>query len=86
MKASELPDLVRADELKLKKQRMDELVILIDMVPPESLTSAQRSKIEDLKSRLQFRLGELVAECKIREMDIKIGVMQEVLEVHKGKK
>ncbi len=71
--------------IKKKQQRVNELAQLLDMASATVLAKEKRQEIDNWKAKMDFRFQELVEECKERELDIKIEVMGEILNIFKTK-
>ena len=68
-------------ELKSKQKELDGLLMRIKTHAGNPLMREQKQEIENLEGRLEFRLNDLVLKSKIEELDIKIGVFKEVIEI-----
>jgi len=71
--------------LEKKNKEVMDLVSTIKLYNAYLISKNKKSRIDDLYSRLQFRLGELLEEAQLREADIKINVYQGILDILKEK-
>lgn len=69
--------------LEEKLQQLKELLITIEVYGNNPITREQKSREEDERSRMEFRLNELVIESKIAEADIKINSFKEIIKIIK---
>lgn len=75
--------MTRDKELQQKQKRLKELSVLINMMSTKLVPKTVTSEVDNLKSRLEFRLVELVEEFKIKEADAKISIFEEVVKLLK---
>jgi exonuclease VII large subunit len=68
-------------ELEAKQSKLSELSKVIQIHNRQTLTSLEKQEVDNLEGRLQFRLMELLNECKERELDLKIEVYGQVVDV-----
>lgn len=73
-------------QLNEKLKALEKLQKVIDLHGGQTLLHSQREEIDRWKEKLEFRLNELVLECKLREADIRIGVFQEITKILSPKK
>ena len=67
-------------DLKKKTKQLDKLVKVMKIATGKLLTREQNADINTMQERLQFRLNSLVLNCKLKELDVKIGAYQEVID------
>jgi len=80
--ASVLPSDVQTPELNEKKKTLDGIVTAIALYN-RLLDFEEKSKVDELQDRMDFRLKELVHRSKLDEIDIKIDIMQKILDLVK---
>lgn len=68
-------------EITKKQEKLKGLVSIIEIACKKPLTPQQSQDISNWEGKMEFRLGELLNECKVRELDIKIEVYEEVVKV-----
>lgn len=72
------------DELKIKEKEIEGLIHQISLNSGKFLTREQNAKLEDEGFKMEFKLTELLKECKLREADIKINSLKSKLEIIKN--
>lgn len=72
------------DELKIKEKRIEELIHLLSLNQGNLLSREQKAKLQEESDRFEFRLQELLKECKLREVDFKIKSLEAKLEIIKN--
>lgn len=71
--------------LEARQQELTGIANAIALYARE-LTPDEKSEVDDLDSRMEFRLEELVVASKVAEAQIKIEVMKQVLDIMKKPK
>lgn len=74
----------KVDELKEKENRIGEIIHLLKLQEGKFLTREQKAKLDDEGIRMEFKLTELLKECKLKEADIKINSLKAKLEIIKN--
>lgn len=78
--------MITQEDINRKLQRLQELADIINLHKRQLITPDQRAELKAWEDKMEFRLNELVAECKIREADIKIAIYEEVVKIINQKK
>lgn len=69
--------------LEEKKTKLNGIVTTMSLITTRKLTPTEKSQVDDLESRMEFRLAELLRESQEKEVDIKIDIMGQILEIVK---
>lgn len=72
----------KKQDIAKKKQRLHELTVLVKSLPKQ-VSRNQKQSIDNLFFKEEFRLNELLDECKDRELDIKIKTAEDILAIYK---
>lgn len=73
-----------AEIVKLKEQRCLEVGRVLDFYQDKQLPPKAVGELQELMDRQEFRLRELVLDCKSRELDVKIETMEKILKLIKS--
>ena len=70
----------KKETLDEKQKKLDGLVATIEL-RNRLLSHEERNKVEAVEIGLKMRLDMLVEECKLKEADLKISAMEQILEI-----
>lgn len=72
------------DEVYVEKTKeMDGLVNVIKLYA-RPLLPKEKQESDNIEGRLEFRLKELINECKLKELDLKIESMKNIIKLLKN--
>ncbi len=72
-------------ELAIKLKRLNELATQITNRSMKIIPREVKQAVDNLQFRLEFRLNELLEQCKLNEAAIKIEAMENVMKLLEGK-
>lgn len=68
-----------------KQKKLEGIVNVIELYA-RPVSRMEKQEIDDLETRMEFRLKKLVEESKLKEIDIKIEIMEQVAKIVKENK
>ena len=76
---------MNSEALDEKLKKMKGVASSIALHGSKILTKEQSAKIDELQDRMEFRLKQLTMRCKEDEADIKLEIMQNILDILNNK-
>ena len=71
------------NNLQDKQTTLDALVRTMALFRDRIVSTEDKQEMDNIELRLQFRLKQLVEECKLRELDHKIDALQSIINLLK---